>query len=190
MILDLYGQTHLQTLQELMEIAKRHNCHISITIRADHSLDEDATSNVLLFLVDHGLMTESTSEGLTEGICYDIENPRLLHDIATFELVEHLESGWEYNRLVYGQYDARLTICKDVFHKGRSQEVEEWIEDNSFCEIYDSHYWGDFSGSYSEVHGFKGTDTKVNIYREGMAMKNFADLVCDYLHEPRIERTY
>ena len=69
-------------------------------------------------------------------------------------------------------------------------ETQEWIDEN--CE----DGWGtnDYSfyddGDYTKVIGFKGVKTKVNVYREGMAVKNFGDLVCDYLHEPRIIKNY
>jgi len=50
----------------------------------------------------------------------------------------------------------------------------------------------DFSDSPTIINGF-GNETKVvdyRVYREGMALKFFGDLVCDYLEEPRIVESY
>ena len=71
------------------------------------------------------------------------------------------------------------------------EKTEEWIR-NTLTDEYidkDEQYWS-YETTDTVVRGFDGVSTYINVYREGMALKFFGDLVCDYLGEPRIIRTY
>ena len=185
MRLDLYS-THLETLAQLQEIAKKHNCHINVSIGENHNLSLDDFTDCIDMLIQQNKITENIADKLTQA--FDIDNPIFLHDNVCFELIEHLEDGqWKYNQMVYNVYSMHFELSENLW-ADIDDELQERIDEN--CERdYKNYYFYD-DGAYTKVYGFKGVETKVNVYREGMAVKNFGDLVCDYLHEPRIIKTY
>lgn len=71
-----------------------------------------------------------------------------------------------------------------------SKETEEFLEDNDY-ESSDDGGKRLLYVSFSETK-IKGFDKQEHpsVYREGMALKFFGDLVCDYLGEERIVRVY
>ena len=137
-------------------------------------------------LIKRDAIKENIADKLLEA--FDINNPILTHDNVCFELVEHLDDGhWKYNQMVYNVYFIQFELRENIY-PDIDEELQEWLDEN--CEIgYRDYYFYD-EGAYTKVYGFNGVETKVNVYREGMAVKNFGDLVCDYLHEPRIIKTY
>ena len=58
---------------------------------------------------------------------------------------------------------------------------------NPYCDANIRTLYRSFGET--KVTGFPGQE-RPNVYREGMALKFFGDLVCDYLGEERIVRTY
>lgn len=87
-------------------------------------------------------------------------------------------------------------IC--LVYANHSTVAISWIFEESFSEIPEKYLnWtvkGDELLIYcrlgeTEVTGFPNQE-RPNVYREGMALKFFGDLVCDYLGEERIARTY
>lgn len=182
MYLSLYGSTHLQTLKELMEIAEKHNCYINIFVKEGHSLSQDDSSACLEMLVEQNYISEEIADNLLD--CYYIENPMLQHDTVCFELVQRKEDHNTYHTMTYHTWSVWFNIEKD--RRDPEIETEDWVENN--ISDYGNFYSAE--GSFTKVQGFQGVDTKVNVYREGMAIKNFGDLVCDYLGEPRINRVY
>lgn len=188
MRLDLYS-THLETLAQLQEIAKKHNCHINVCIGENHSLgfDDYADCNDCIdMLIKQKLIKKNIAKKLTKA--FDINHPILTHDNVCFELIEHLEDGqWKYNQMVYNVYLIHFELSETI-NAYIDEELQEWVDEHCDSD-YNNYYFYD-EGTYTEIHGFKRVKTKVNVYREGMAVKNFGDLVCDYLHEPRIIKTY
>ena len=65
-------------------------------------------------------------------------------------------------------------------------------ETRDFFSVNESWEWALFKETADQrIHGFEGVDTsEINVYREGMTLKFFGDLVCDYLGEERIKEVY
>lgn len=187
MYLSLYGPTHLQTLKELMEIAEKHNCYINIFVNEHHSFAQDNSSACLEMLVDREYISDEVANNLLE--CYSIDNPMVQHDSICFELVEQKENRNIFHTMTYHTWSVWFNIEKYSWNPEADElpETEEWVEEN--CSDYGDGFYSAES-AYTEVQGFPNVETKVNVYREGIAIKNFGDLVCDYLGEPRIVRNY
>ena len=72
-----------------------------------------------------------------------------------------------------------------------SYEADSFLENNlvDWQSMDDDNLLISRSLDKTKVTGFPGQETPC-VYREGMALKCFGDLVCDYLKEPRIDRAY
>ena len=189
----LLTPTHLDTIMQLIEIAHKHKCQIFISSGKRHyPYKDEATQAVYEYCCDKKGLPENLKEELGDKI--DVDEASFLHEWICFELVERDPDGFlKTNHLTYSSYEMGLfgKADKDPWADGLSQEAEDWLSDH--CPSYDPCFSGPvilFSETDDSVYGFEGVDTKVNVYREGMAVKFFGDLVCDYLHEPRIEKVY
>lgn len=105
-----------------------------------------------------------------------------------FELFDANNST--YNILTYSDGEQSV-YYKRYYCEDLSAEAEAFLEDNLV-------EWQTMNGDElliycrlggTEVTGFPNQEHP-NVYREGMALKFFGDLVCDYLGEERIARTY
>lgn len=186
MRLSLYKE-HLETLAQLQEMAKKHNCHINLIIGEDHDLEQNGKA--FQMLIDRGYITKELFEEIKE--CYFLCEDILRSDQVWLELVEtDSKTGRQkYNTLFYNVYRISFNL-KEEYAAIPSKKVTDWIEENA--NEYD---WNDYKrvyieGSYTKVYGFEGIDAKPNVYREGILIREFGDLVCDYLKEPRIIKTY
>lgn len=182
-----FTSTHINTICELNELAKKHGCRLYISAGNHRNSNSDAVNEIFEFLRDandHENDLELTDDMIEELIdYYDFENAYFSADNVCFELLE----GNKSHSLTYFLYE--MGFYTDVNPYDKWQELSKEAEDWAF-ENFDSSYF------YKEtdktiIRGFEGVDTtKVNVYREGMALKFFGDLVCDYLKEPRIEKVY
>lgn len=179
---------HIDTICELKEIAARHGCKIAIHIEDYHTLEE-ALEEVLDFMVEREYIDKNLLDELLED--YYFSDAVYQHDVVCFELLEPIYENGEldhyyYHQMIYNDYHMWMDYskCTDVHP---SKEILEWTEEN-FDDDEGGRYY--IETAITDVHGFKGVQTKVNVYREGMALKNFGDLVCDYLGEPRIVKNY
>ena len=174
-----FGPRHINTLIKLKEIADRHNCVISFGTN-------DCGSEIL---IDD---FKPYFKDLTDEICeYVNDNYTVLrsHDKSShywFELYDKEKE--KYNTLTYTELDMLIEFDTPSAYVeyNMPDEVEDWFLNNQS--------WDDaiaVETSDQKIRGFEGVDTTdINVYREGMALKFFGDLVCDYLGEPRIEEVY
>ena len=180
---------HIDTIHDLCELAKKHNCKIRIDVCEDNVSVDDWKDCILSYLENKEGMSEQMRKEFEFN--YDLDNLFYKHDYVTFELVDMKDKeNWKHQFLQFHEIEFYFTFNEN--HKRYlddyceiSQELDDWLEENV---EYD-----DFLGmhnQYTVVSGFKKQKTEVNVYREGMALKFFGDLVCDYLKEPRIVRCY
>lgn len=173
-----FGSTHLQTLCDLKALAEKHNCYIHFGVDQENSVDVDfnefdgATKKIIEELQDKG-------EFLNQSYC---------KTSMFFELFDANNST--YNILTYSDGEQSV-YYKRYYCEDLSAEAEAFLEDNLV-------EWQTMNGDelliYCRLGGTKVTgfpnQEHPNVYREGMALKFFGDLVCDYLGEERIVRPY
>ena len=178
MSIDFYN-SHIETICDLKALADKHNCKISFGVRSDSR---------------HELSLDECDEFFPEEIIEDLKrcgDITVGHSDATylwFELYDRNNS--KYHVLTY--IDGYYYIEYDRFYSEEvTEETQKWINENvaDWSDPTDDHliFCGSFGGP--EISGFNGAECP-NVYREGMTLKFFGDLVCDYLGEERIVRTY
>lgn len=176
-----FTTTHLQTLCDLKALAEKHGCSISFGVDSwtgvDPEFEEfaDYTSKIHKELNDKG----SFSNGVIDMTKF------------WFQFHDPNNKDRQYHYLEYSEGEQTITYEPDAYVE-LSEEAEDFIEENKVewdtSSIYDkSILFGRLGGT--EIKGFKGQEYP-DVYREGMALKFFGDLVCDYLGEERIVRTY
>ena len=177
----VFGKSHMDTLTELYEIAKKHGG--SITFGTDSDISTDLDEEVLK---ENGF----TDELIAELKVQELKEVMSTCDRVWFELV----IGREYHTLTYRQDSTYFYWERDnsgYFY--REEPTEELIK---LCEEkddlgYADRYSVDLYYQPTIIYGFGAEPVKdFRVYRSGMALKFFADLVCDYLGEPRIDRVY
>lgn len=171
---------HLQTLCELKELADKHGCSI-------------------YFGVNQSTANESLEEfdGYTEEIYQELYDKGYFDnwrgDVTTiwFELYDPNNKDKKYHSLSYSDGD-RCVTYKKYCDEDLSEQTEAFVRENLLS-------WQDYNIDdelllYARIYGTKmagfPNQECPNVYRSGMALKFFGDLVCDYLKEPRIIRTY
>ena len=175
-----FGWAHVETICDLKAIADKHNCKINFGTR-------HTTSDT----VDCGLMEKA---GFTKDEVdfilrrSDIDRMSCDFDVIWFELYD-IEKHTN-NTLAYVESSTLLTFSRD-FEFDEDEELMRKLEENDAFWEYDE-YSLDLRDSSTQIVGFGKDKREENslVYREGMALKYFADYVCDYLKEPRIERVY
>lgn len=182
-----FCNSHMETLADLMKIAEKHNCAITfgITSHSDRDIDEDV-------LKKNGF----TSELLEELKCkMTVKDSVSSYDNAWFQLYE--KNTKTYHTMAYIENSAYVIVEKLDELEFRFDDEEpsdeliatlEKLDEMLEIGVYtiNEHY------NPTIIHGF-GNKEKVEdyrVYRPGMALKFFGDLVCDYLKEPRIKRCY
>ena len=180
---------HLQTLRDLMAIAEKHNCKLYISVHDEDEVDStDDATDAFELLKQYRHLDKNTVDEILEVASF--ENVNILHDYICFELIEYLEDGnTKHHSLQYHSFEVHIRMTESLDELNVSEKTKEDLE--GILTEWDDCYICE-GGEFTDIYGFDEIDTSfVNVYREGMALKNFGDLVCDYLHEPRIEgRTY
>lgn len=171
------SDAHVRTLAKLIAMAEKHNCCIRFGVNNNSSIDVNWNlfkkdtglndSDVDALQIDLGITSEhSTSQQYYYELCDKTNN--------TYNILSLI------NEETYFTYDPL-----DCYDADFSDNVLEWFENNE----YDGYYSA--SVEYQKIRGFANIDTSfVNVYREGMLLKFFGDLVCDYLGEERIKECY
>lgn len=185
-----FTSTHLETLCELKAIAEKHNCKINFGVQ---TIDYNEVYGELdLEMLRHFGFTDS-------DIMYINDYMRINHhselvETVWFELIEKKADKTSIHQMSYGVNTIDLLIDRNnlgLYSQPDNESVIEKLEEHSLD--YDNHdYVISESCDKTWVHGF-GNDKDIEdnrVYRFDMALKYFADLVCDYLGEPRIERVY
>ena len=180
MDVDFY-KSHIETLCELKELAYKHNCNIAFGTQSYHNTDksfydfeEFFPEDIIQDLEDNGSITEAAYN----------------RDSIWFELYDRTTA--KYHTMTYSEINLHMWYEPFSSHEtDMKRDTLKWVEENisSYSDITENRWF--FGDEYDEtfINGFDGLE-KPNVYRSGMALKFFGDLVCDYLGEPRIERIY
>lgn len=130
----------------------------------------------------------------TEGVYRELtDKGELLNGVIDmtkfwFQLYDPKNEKRHYHYLEYSEGSQVVDYEKYAWEE-LSEKTQEFLDEN------DNEYsMGDKVTLYTRLggtvmKGFAGFE-KPNVYREGMLLKFFGDLVCDYLKEERIVRTY
>lgn len=182
-----FGTSHLETLVDLKKVAEKHNCKLNFGF--DSTANSDFDTNLL----------KSTNVN-QEVIDFLEENSFAMKDInyscdkAWFELCENTEDDYcKYHTMAYINENLAFVLDKNSFAWSLTKETEdvrELVQDFLDNTEYDNFY--SFSDSPTIITGFGNKEkvTDYRVYRSGMALNYFADLVCEYLGEEKINRTY
>ena len=178
-----FGTSHMETLSDLMKLAEKHNCRITFGFASmpEQEIDED-------ILKKNGF-TDKLIEEMKEKMT--IEDAVSSFDKLWFELYD--KNNKTHNSLVYIESGTHFVLPKDDYYliHGISEELEALLDEHD--EFYrPDEYVIHECHNPTIIHGF-GNKEKIEdfrVYRSGMALKYFGDLVCDYLSEPRIVRCY
>lgn len=177
-----FGTSHMETLADLMKIAEKHNCKITFGFASSHEPDIDEE------ILKKHKFTDEDIEFMQ--INMTIETKESTFDKLWLELYDGNKKT--YNNLVYIESSTYLTVREEYSPSDYpSEELRQKLEEND--EMLDHEvYTLALSHNPTIITGF-GNEKKIEdfrVYRSGMALKFFGDLVCDYLGEPRISRCY
>lgn len=176
--IDFYN-SHVETICELKELANKHNCTIKFGVQNNFN-PELGFSDCADFFPENILEDLEKCGNITKGWRNETR--------LWFELYDR--NTERYNNLTYTEGDYYIEYDR-YYSEEVTEETQDWIEENvaDWSDPIDDHltFCKSFGDTY--ISGFNGAKTP-DVYREGMALKFFGDLVCDYLGEKRIERTY
>lgn len=177
-----FTSAHMETLCELKALAEKHGCRITFGVDSWTGVDPD-------FEWFAGYTNKIHEELNNKG---DFSNGIIDTTKLWFQLYDPNNKEKQYHYLEYLEGSEAITYEQSSFEE-LSEEAVDFIEENRAEWDYDNAL-GDEAVLWSSVQettvkGFDGLEHP-NVYREGMALKFFGDLVCDYLKEERIIRNY
>ena len=177
----LFHSEHMKTLSDLQAMAEKHNCIIKFGFR---------TSSTTEFCeCEHLIEKNVPPEVITAIEKCDIQLNGLLatFDCMWFELYD-IEKK-KYNTMCYSENSVYFTAEEQYcWDDEPPEEVKDWLYDG--CYEGGSYYVYNEAPTVINGFGYEGEHYDGRVYREGMALKFFADLVCEYLGEDYIQRTY
>lgn len=171
------SSTHLKTLTKLHEMAEKHNCLISFGInnQSDTDLDDE-------LLIEKAGLSKKLYNKLTELTLKNVHSQNQQYYYTLFD-----KNNRTYHSLSLYQASISFFYNEDDTD---SDKLLSWLEDYS-NESWLSERFFYYSTDYQTISGFDNVDkTNISVYREGMLLKFFGDLVCDYLGEERIQEVY
>lgn len=211
-----FGDAHLDTLTKLIALAEKHN--MKIRFGTNNSTDNAALSSVLEefdipeeyleFLDEYDSeLLEGNIISTTEVLWFELFEPNVREGMNYYSVLSYyeydvhfqLKSDWE------DELDDIIDLIKDELDDSNSEHDEEETDEHvdprieqlenfrKWLNEESSEYGGyiHFGKSPTEIRGFgKKTITDGRVYREGMALHYFTELVCEYLKEPMIHNTY
>lgn len=168
-----FYESHIKTLSELYAIAEKHGCRIifGIDTNTNHPDDFEITD----FMIER-----------SDNLKILAENNITIYGGVNDEFTmffELITKEGKYNILRYERHSGYVNFDKDEI-----EELPTEIKDEFYTEYSDDHDYFDLQKT--EVYGFENVEYKPNIYREGIMLREFSIMVCDYLGEPRIVRNY
>lgn len=179
------SSVHINTLSKLHEIAKKYNCIINLEVRTNQS---NEIEDVVEWLCDYGKISEKVKNFIIENTeiqercnCVVEQFILTLRDRRTGKDIHNYHTYTEINGFI--DFDS---IDHDLYDG--DDELEEFFEDAE-----DGNSWYEYDFNNNSYRGWEGLDTKsgnYHTYRNGMHIKFFGDLVCDYLGEEKIEEVY
>lgn len=177
-----FGTSHMETLADLMQLAAKHNCKITFGCYSSHEadMDEDILKRHKFTEEDIAFIRDNMNIGTLDST----------FDKIWFELYD--KNTNTHNTMAYIESSTYLSVSQDEFpYEYPSDDLTEKLEEHD--EMLESGvYTLHLSHNPTIIFGFGNTEKieDYRVYREGMALKFFGDLVCDYLKEPRICRCY
>lgn len=169
-----FTSAHMETLMELKALAEKHGCRITFGVDSWTGVDPE-------FEEFNGYTDEIYEELNDKGT---FSNGVIDMTKFWFQFLDPNNKERRYHYLEYSEGEQTITYELYALEE-LSEEAEEFIAAN---RIDDSvTLFARLGGT--TIKGFDGLEHP-NVYREGMALKFFGDLVCDYLGEKRIVRTY
>lgn len=181
-----FYSSHIDTLADLIKLAEKHNCRINFGTytSTEREIDED-------ILKKHKITDELLEE---MKIKMTINNSLSSFDKVWFELYD--KNTNTYNTMTYIESSTYFIVEKLREFEFRFEEDEpseqliEWLEENDENWDYEA-YTLHLQNNPTIICGFGNNRVEdYRVYRSGMALAFFSDLVCDYLKEPRINRVY
>lgn len=170
-----FSKEHMQTLKELQIIAKKHNHRIEMGFSSyfDYGLDlEILKKNKVHFRVIAQLENAKDNIQFAHWNCQEV----------FFNLIgDDGQGGEKYNIMTYQENETHFALKPDF----SNEVLNDYIEKND-SRYFDYHYEPTIIYGF----GYKESIVDYRVYRPGMALKYFSDLVCDYLGEERIKRVY
>ena len=181
------SKQHFETLKDLMEIAEKHNCTIQLGIKqlSDHSIGDD-------ILKANNYLQEDI-DTINELLRLAYSTKEITSTILWFDLYE--KGKYKHNYMCYSHRHTKFFISVEDFRKLDDNITERLIEktDTTYNAMDFSNGWAfNETTEPTTICGF-GNEENICDYRISwayMALQCFADLVCDYLNEPRIKRVY
>ena len=179
-----FNEAHMRTFAKLQEIALKHNCTIRFGAN-DFGTQEEIDYDILKA---NELPDEIFNDLKAQDDSYGINNAKNHAESLWFELYD--KKVGKLNQLVYIESSTSF-----ILKGGDDLMIENAYEHEAFCNwINGNEYDGffEFHDNPTRILGFgkSGWREDYRVYRSGMALKFFADLVCEYLHEPEITETY
>lgn len=177
-----FGTTEMRTLNDLQVLAEKHNMkiHFGFSSTAETDMDyeilekNDIDSCVIDIIKNEDCLTINDSIATCDKLWFE------LYDKANDKshTMAYLESG-----LAFNIDDSNYYFSEQKLEYEYRKALEDFMNgEDYFCYNY--------SPTIINCFGNKETVTDFRVYRSGMALKFFGDLVCDFLGEPRIERVY
>lgn len=176
---------HIKTICDLQKLAEKHDCKLSFGINSD-SVDRDIDVE---FLKDYLHCPPDVAEELCDRGYFD--NLNGYYTNSFFELYDKKKD--KYNILKYFTISASFDIVPWE-ENDLSQKALDWLMENSMNDEWNldtrDGYRMVANTSKESVYGFEDIEKEGHIYREGIMLAVFTQLVCDYLGEERIIRVY
>lgn len=181
-----FTSAHIETLCELKALAEKHGCRITFGVDSWTGVDPEFEEFVDYTAEIHNELNDKGE--LSNGI---IDMTKFW-----FQLYDPKNEERHYHYLEYSEGEQKIDYEHLSHFEELSEEAENFIKENqaewdvrATPSIYDDKIvlFARLGGTV--IKGFDGLNHP-NVYREGMALKFFGDLVCDYLGEERIVRSY
>lgn len=188
------SSTHIDTLCKLKEIAAKHNCVISCGFQTD---SDDCFDTNIFEANDVAPEIVKTLETMYEN--NDFNDYKRNCEQTYFTLYEKVSGDIAQAHTMYYNEESLEFYIKDYIslvcsyvdnNENQINAFEDFaqemsVNNDSTCPFFNFSYCPTIIDGFGLEHV---EDERV--YRQGMALKYFADLVCDYLKEPRIVATY
>lgn len=196
-----FGDTHIDTLIKLKELAVKHGMLIRFGTESSFKIDEDVT------LLDEVLNFKEYELDYLDDNSFEIIKGDVQHKFnkVWFELCEPRpkEKHPKYHTMSYTEEEV-FCLLEDGWKEHIERDIDILkLEENEegakivegVLEKFEDNAEEDYlaaSTSPTIIFGFGKEEKREDyrVYRSGMALHYFMELVCDYLGEPHILNTY
>ena len=185
-----FSSTHLETLSDLQRLAEKHNCKISFGCYSDTNKEIDYAT-----LRDNEASKEVINK-LDNAWEYgvSISNAQSTNEQIWFQLYDP-NGEKHYNVMSYHENHTYFEVefDYDFEEQENNKDLIEWLKEHKTDWNYDKDKYIiclDSAPTTINGFGYEEEHKDYRVYREGMTLHYFTELVCKYLKEPMIERTY